>query len=328
MKFSDLEKMSPRSALEMLKQKMQEVRPVANEMALQVHEADMDLLMENVSLSFMAETFAMKFLQEEIDNTPVENDLSALSKLAKSVREEATWLFGACCMFQRQLFPDAYEVVDEVYVETPFSQQEFNIAEDICKAVADAELMDPVKERLFISICQEGKPNQMLEGRRILNPEEDGDAFRVFELLDILEDEMWENDNLRKGLYLVLSIGEKGEDERDFGQRSYTAIFEQDVMSMLEESCHECGNCDGEECYRLNGIDSCHWKRDNVLFMNELEPEDVDDAKAMLCILRSVSRITDGDNLLVGYTDAFHSTGNRTVISFCGRSGNMIVILR
>ena len=58
------------------------------------------------------------------------------------------------------------------------------------------------------------------------------------------------------------------------------------------------------------------------------------DAKVMLMILRMMDGIVDGrklfeegDKLLVGYSKDFAGAGKKTVINFCGQSGNGITIL-
>lgn len=59
MKYSELEKMDHMEALLMLYRKIREVRPTADAMSCLVVDPDMDQGMANVSLAFMAETFAM-----------------------------------------------------------------------------------------------------------------------------------------------------------------------------------------------------------------------------------------------------------------------------
>ena len=47
-------------------------------------------------------------MQEELDETPVDEELGKLYEIAKYVREEAVGLLGSCFMLQRQLAPDAH----------------------------------------------------------------------------------------------------------------------------------------------------------------------------------------------------------------------------
>lgn len=98
MKYSELEKMDHMEALLMLYRKIREVRPTADAMSCLVVDPDMDQEMANVSLAFMAETFAMQVMQEELDETPVDEELGKLYEIAKYVREEAVGLLGSCFM--------------------------------------------------------------------------------------------------------------------------------------------------------------------------------------------------------------------------------------
>ena len=155
MKYSELEKMDHMEALLMLYRKIREVRPTADAMSCLVVDPDMDQEMANVSLAFMAETFAMQVMQEELDETPVDEELGKLYEIAKYVREEAVGLLGSCFMLQRQLAPDAHEML-ETEDNGRLTDREAVLMEDLCKAVVDAGFMDPEKERLFAAICDEG----------------------------------------------------------------------------------------------------------------------------------------------------------------------------
>ena len=62
MKYLELEKMDHMEALLMLYRKIREIRPTADAMSCLAADPDMDQAEENVSLAFVAETFAMQVL--------------------------------------------------------------------------------------------------------------------------------------------------------------------------------------------------------------------------------------------------------------------------
>ena len=126
----------------------------ADAMSCLAADPDMDQAEENVSLAFVAETFAMQVMQEELDETPVDEELGKLYEVAKTVREEAVGLLGSCFMLQRQLAPDAHEML-ETEDNGSLTDREVVLMEDLRKAVVDAGFMDPDKERLFAAICDE-----------------------------------------------------------------------------------------------------------------------------------------------------------------------------
>ena len=221
-------------------------------------------------------------MQEELDETPVDEELGKLYEIAKYVREEAVGLLGSCFMLQRQLAPDAHEML-ETEDNGRLTDREAVLMEDLCKAVVDAGFMDPEKERLFAAICDEGTDRLTPVGRHII----------------------------------------EGED--------LPLVFERSFFP--DEG--GCGSCTGEDCLRIGVGDGCHWKRDDVLFAENMEPGDMSDAKVMLMILRMMDGIVDGrklfeegDKLLVGYSKDFAGAGKKTVINFCGQSGNGITILK
>ena len=327
MKYSELEKMDHMEALLMLYRKIREVRPTADAMSCLVVEPDMDQEMANVSLAFMAETFAMQVMQEELDETPVDEELGKLYEIAKYVREEAVGLLGSCFMLQRQLAPDAHEML-ETEDNGRLTDREAVLMEDLCKAVVDAGFMDPEKERLFAAICDEGTDRLTPVGRHIIDPEDEGSEL-VFAHLECLESLMQQYKHIGKTQYLVLSVGSK-EDE-DIEGEDLPLVFERSFFP--DEG--GCGSCTGEDCLRIGVGDGCHWKRDDVLFAENMEPGDMSDAKVMLMILRMMDGIVDGrklfeegDKLLVGYSKDFAGAGKKTVINFCGQSGNGITILK
>lgn len=327
MKYLELEKMDHMEALLMLYRKIREIRPTADAMSCLAADPDMDQAEENVSLAFVAETFAMQVMQEELDETPVDEELGKLYEVAKTVREEAVGLLGSCFMLQRQLASDAHEML-ETEDNGSLTDREVVLMEDLRKAVVDAGFMDPDKERLFAAICDEGKDRLTPVGRRIIDPE-DEDSELVFAHLECLESLMQQYKHIRKDQYLVLSVGSR-EDE-DIEDEDLPLVFERSFIP--DEG--GCGSCTGEDCHRIGVGDGCHWKRDDVLFAENMEPRDMSDAKVMLMILRMMDGIVDGrklfeegDKLLVGYSKDFAGVSKKTVINFCGQSGRGITILK
>lgn len=327
MKYSELEKMDDMEALLMLCRKIREVRSAADAMSCLAVEPDMDQAMANVSLAFMADTFAMQVMQDELDETPVDEELGKLYEIAKYVREEAVGLLGSCFMLQRQLAPDAYEML-ETEDNGSLTDREVVIMEDLRKAVVDAGFMDPEKEWLFAAICDEGKDQLPPVGRRIIDPEDENSEL-VFVHLECLESLMQQYRHIRKDQYMVLSVGSK--EDGDIEDEDLPVVFEKNFFP--EEGV--CGSCDGEDCHRIEVGDGCHWKRDDVLFAENMEPGDMSDAKVMLMILRMKDSIVDGrklfeegGKLLVGYTEDLAGGGKKTVINFCGQSGRGITILK
>lgn len=306
---------------------IREIRPTADAMSCLAADPDMDQEMANVSLAFMAETFAMQVMQEELDETPVDEELGKLYEIAKYVREEAVGLLGSCFMLQRQLVPDAHEML-ETEDNGSLTDREVVLMEDLRNAVVDAGFMDPEKEWLFAAICDEGKDQLTPVGRRIIDPEDENSDL-VFVHLECLESLMQQYRHIRKDQYLVLSVGSK-EDE-DIEEEDLPVVFEKSFFP--EEGVY--GSCDGEYCHRIKVGDGCHWKRDDVLFAENMDPGDMSDAKVMLMILRMKDNLVDGrklfeegGKLLVGYSKDLAGGSKKTVINFCGQSGRGITILK
>lgn len=234
---------------------IREIRPTADAMSCLAADPDMDQEMANVSLAFMAETFAMQVMQEELDETPVDEELGKLYEIAKYVREEAVGLLGSCFMLQRQLAPDAREML-ETEDNGSLTDREVVIMEDLRKAVVDAGFMDPEKERLFAAICDEGKDQLTPVGRRIIDPEDENSDL-VFVHLECLESLMQQYRHIRKDQYLVLSVGSK-EDE-DIEEEDLPVVFEKSFFP--EEGVY--GSCDGEYCHRIKVGDGCQGDADD-----------------------------------------------------------------
>lgn len=316
MTFSDLKKMTPAAAMDLLSNNLQEISDTFYPMLIKGETPDIDQVLDWLSMSSLAATYALSVLQSELDKTGGTELLRPLAHAAIQLYQDAVWMEGPCYGILNDLFPSAYKLAKS----TIGSDNEYECEEDVPSELTDSEqeALDALSrqveqagllnegEELYISVMDMTTDVDLPDGQRLLHYDD-----KVAACLDVVKKRLVNAGHMGDTMFLVLSAG----------------------PSESEANCEGCDGCNGEACVGWNECDGCsgHCADDDAFEMvdlTDLEPPIAKVAKSLMDVLNEAGLLGDDKEASIGYMDTGSAEEDGPAIAtFFGRDGKALMIL-
>ena len=183
MTFSDLKKLNPNAAMELLTDKMDAVRKVLNPMLICGDTPEMETLLDWLNLSELSKAFALSILQDEVNATGSTGRLRPAGHAALQMYQDAEWISGPVHDIIDEMYSGAKSLVDCMFNDGDPNDQPDKECPDVDEAVEtlqsaveDSGLLEE-GEGLYIAAVEDGTDIELAAGQRLITY---GDDIAVY----------------------------------------------------------------------------------------------------------------------------------------------------
>lgn len=205
MTFSDLKKMTPTAAMELLGSSLQEASNALYPMLIKGTTIDIDQVMDWMALSNLAQAYALSVLQDELDKVGGTAQLRPLANAAIQLYQDAAGMEGPCYSVLDNQYPEAYELTEDMYGrdddDSDLTDGEGEALDDLLREVREAGLLEDFEDLHITAMDADDEPDLPDDQRMICYDD------KVAVYLSAVKKALVAAGHMNEDMVLVLSAG-------------------------------------------------------------------------------------------------------------------------